>query len=205
MIQARQLILTPAIGCEVIKIRYAFNDNEVIIPVGTKDRWNASASANDVQFSGYFENPELALYMDDRQFGGAVPGLSQLRIQTKSLGTYDFRNGKEGLWPLKGNSALIGTALDPATYGNILLPDDHSPRAVDLLPIFYTGVPNLAPYQLATGKPDGSPLSPGKPFINNFLPTLEDRLRLNMAVPVTPRNSPLILAASVLYKLQYGV
>ena len=75
-------------------------------------------------------------------------------------------------------------------YGNILLPDNHSPRAVDLLPIFYTGVPNLAPYQLATGKPDGSPLSPGKPFINNFLPTLEDRLRLNMAVPVTPRNSP---------------
>jgi hypothetical protein len=163
--------------------------NEVVIPIGSKDKWNASASVNDVQFSPYFENPELALYMDDSQFGGAVPGLAQLRIQTNSLGSFDFRNGKQGLWPLKGNSALIGTALDPATYGNILLPDDHSPRAVDLLPIFYTGVPNLAPYQLATGKPDGSPLSPGKPFINNFLPTLEDRLRLNMAVPVTPRNS----------------
>ena len=74
-------------------------------------------------------------------------------------------------------------------FGNLLLPDNHSPRAVDLLPIFYTGVPNLAPYQLATGKPDGNPLAAGKPFINNFLPTLEDRLRLNMAVPVTPRNS----------------
>jgi hypothetical protein len=34
------------------------------------------------------------------------------------------------------------------------------------------------------------PLAAGKPFINNFLPTLSDMLRLNMAVPVTPRNSP---------------
>src|SRR5207249_11579195 len=30
----------------------------------------------------------------------------------------------------------------------------------------------------------------GKPFINNFLPTFGDMLRLNMAVPVTARNSP---------------
>jgi hypothetical protein len=57
-----------------------------------------------------------------------------------------------------------------------------------LLPIFYTGVPNLAPYQLATGK-NGNPLAAGKPFINNFLPTLGDMLRLNMAVPPTPRTS----------------
>jgi len=163
--------------------------NEVVIPVGMKDKWNASASADDIQFAGYFKNPELALYMDDSQFGGAVPGLAQLRIQTKSLGAFDFRNGKPGLYSLKGTPAVAGTALAEDAFGDLLLPDDHSPRAVDLLPIFYTGVPNLAPYQLATGKPDGSPLSPGKPFINNFLPTLEDRLRLNMAVPPTPRNS----------------
>jgi hypothetical protein len=64
-----------------------------------------------------------------------------------------------------------------------------SPRAVDLLPIFNLGVPNLAPYQLATGK-NGNPLAAGKPFINNFLPTGTDMLRLNMAVPPTPRNDP---------------
>jgi hypothetical protein len=33
-----------------------------------------------------------------------------------------------------------------------------------------------------------NPLAAGKPFMNNFLPTLGDMLRLNMAVPVTPRN-----------------
>ena len=163
--------------------------NEAIIPVGLKDKWNATTPANDLQFAKYFSNPELALYMDDSQFGGAVPSLNALRIQNHSLGVYDFRNGKPGLYSLKGSAAVSGTALDEAAFGTVLLPDNKSPRAVDILPIFYTGVPNLAPYQLATGK-TGGPLSVGKPFINNFLPTLGDMLRLNMAVPPTPRNDP---------------
>ncbi len=152
-------------------------------------------NSNDLQFAKFFTNPELALYMDDSKFGGAVPALNALRVQASSRtdvlpGGFDFRNGRKGLWRLKGNAALVGTALDPATFGNILIPDSMSPRAADILPIFYTGVPNLAPYQLATGKTGGNPLAAGKPFINNFLPTLGDMLRLNMAVPVTPRNSP---------------
>ncbi|HQW10877.1 MAG TPA: DUF4331 domain-containing protein [Saprospiraceae bacterium] len=162
--------------------------NEAVIPLESKDLWNAVTPDNDLQFAKYFTNPELALYMDDAQFGKAVPALNALRIQKASLGSFDFRNGQSGLYALKGTAAVAGTALDDAIFGTILLPDDHSPRAVDLLPIFYTGVPNLAPYQLATGKA-GNPLAAGKPFINNFLPTLGDMLRLNMAVPVTPRNS----------------
>lgn len=163
--------------------------NEAIIPIGSKDRWNATTPYNDGQFIPFFENPELALYMDASAFGSAVPGLSNLRIQSNSLGAFDFRNGHQGLYPIKGSLATVGTAFDPLLgYADILLPDNHSPRAADILPIFYTGVPNLAPYQLATGKTVG-PLSAGKPFINNFLPTLGDMLRLNMAVPVTSRTS----------------
>lgn len=163
--------------------------NEAIIPIGQKDKWNFTETNNEDSFKKFFVNPELALYMDDSQFGGAVPGLSKLRIQTNSLGMFDFRNGKKGLFPLKGSPAVAGTALDDAAFGNYLLPDSMSPRAVDLLPIFHTGVPNLRPYQLATGK-NGNPLAAGKPFINNFLPSFGDMLRLNMAVPVTDRNSP---------------
>ncbi len=165
--------------------------NEAIIPVGMKDKWNATYpnTSQDLSFASYFKNPELALYMDQSAFGAAVPSLNALRIQTNSLGSFDFRNGKKGLYSLKGSAAVQGTALDDALYGTILLPDSMSPRAVDLLPIFYTGVPNVRPYQLATGK-NGNPLAAGKPFINNFLPTLGDMLRLNMAVPVTPRNDP---------------
>ncbi|MEO6220991.1 MAG: DUF4331 domain-containing protein, partial [Ginsengibacter sp.] len=126
--------------------------NEVIIPIGDKDNWNAKQTNDEAAFAQYFKNPELALYMDDSQFGTAVPGLSALRIQTNSLGMFDFRNGKPGLFPLKGTAAVAGTALDDAIFGTLLLPDNVSPRAVDILPIFYTGVPNLRPYQLATGK-----------------------------------------------------
>ena len=66
-------------------------------------------------------------------------------------GGFDFRNGADGLFPLKGNAALNGTALADAAFGGYLL-QDKQPRSVDLLPIFHTGVPNLPPYQLATGK-----------------------------------------------------
>jgi hypothetical protein len=127
--------------------------------------------------------------MDDSLFGGAVPAFGKLRIQHKSLGSFDFGNGKNGLYGLKGNAALAGTALDDAVFGTLLLPGPGKPRSVDLWPIFHTGVPNVIPYQLATGK-NGNPLAAGKPFINNFLPNGGDMLRLNMAVPMTPRNSP---------------
>jgi len=180
--------------------------NEAVIPVGMKDKWNVTSpyNNNDLQFASYFKNPELALYMDDSKFGGAVPSLKGLRIQSKSLGSFDFRNGHKGLYGLKGSAAVAGTALDDAAYGTILLPDSTSPRAVDLLPIFYTGVPNVKPYQLATGK-GGNPLAAGKPFINNFLPTLGDMLRLNMAVPVTPRNDPKFSSLGIIQAAVLGL
>ena len=165
--------------------------NEVVIPIGAKDRWNSSNPyTDDINYQAFYENPELALYMDASAFGPAVPGLSALRIQTNSLGSYDFRNTHTGLYPLKFTPFVVGTALDPlGPYGNFLLPNASSPRAVDIKPIFLTGVPNAIPYQLATGK-TGGPLSAGKPFINNFLPVIGDMLRLNMAVPVTSRTDP---------------
>ncbi len=178
--------------------------NEAVIPVGAKNRWNASAVTGDSVFAKYFKNPELALYMDDSQFGSAVPSLNALRIQQRSLGSYDFRNGKKGLAGLRGNAALDGTALSNANFGAYLLPDTVSPRAVDLLPIFNTGVPNLRPYQLATGK-GGNPLAAGKPFINNFLPTFGDMLRLNMAVPVTPRSDPNFNSLGLVYAAVLGL
>jgi hypothetical protein len=164
--------------------------NEAVIPIGEKDEWNSRTPYNEnpAHFE-FFYNPELALYMDDDLFGGAVPAFAALRIQKASLGAFDFTNGADGLYGLKGSAAVAGTALDDAIFGNLLLPKAGAPRSVDLWPIFHTGVPNLAPYQLATGK-GGNPLAAGKPFINNFLPNGGDMLRLNMATPVTPRNSP---------------
>ncbi len=167
--------------------------NEAVVPVGSKDLWNTITPYQDLSFlstfGNYFYNPELALYMDDTYFGTAIPALTPLRIQRNSLGTFGFGNGQDGLYPLKGTPAVAGTALDDAVFGTLLLPAPASPRSVDLWPAFHTGVPNLRPYQLATGK-NGDPLAAGKPFVNNFLPNGGDMLRLNMAVPVTSRFSP---------------
>ena len=190
--------------------------NEVINPVGAKDAWNARTPGNEAAATdGYLSNPELGLYMADdvpvngaapkpagqTYYGEAIPNIAKLRIQSKSLAGrpgfgngFDFRNGAAGLSALYSNAAgaNAGTAFAPAPagFGEYLLNSGvaGSPRSVDIKPIFHTGVPNLIPYQLATGK-KGNPLAAGKPFINNFLPVVGDMLRLNMAVPATSRTS----------------
>ena len=183
--------------------------NEAVIPIGDKDRWNAVTpySEEEQSFVQYFANPELALYMDDSQFGGAVPALSALRIQTMSYpavgdvdgdGTagFDFRNTMDGVYDLvEAGVDLSGTAFAVPVQPGLAGPGQ--PRLADVFPTFYYGVPNAVPYQLATGKTAG-PLSPGKPFIHNFLPITQDgegrlyggdMLRLNMATPVTDRST----------------
>src|SRR6478735_212874 len=115
--------------------------NEAVVPIGQKDLWNALTPYQEAGlrvhpnkkfdvFTNYFYNPELALYMDDSQFGGAVPAFMPLRIQSKSLGAFDFRNGKDGLFGLKGSDAVKGTALDDAIAGTLLLPGPGKPRSV---------------------------------------------------------------------------
>ncbi len=166
--------------------------NEAVIAIRDKDEWNRMTPYDelmDTEMDEYFYNPELGLYMDDDLFGGVVPAFSALRIQEASLGAFDFTNGADGLFGLKGTAAVEGTALDDNVFGTLLLPAAGKPRSVDLWPAFFTGVPNVVPYQLATGK-EGNPLAAGKPFVNNFLPNGGDMLRLNMAVPVTQRDDP---------------
>ncbi len=193
--------------------------NEVIIPVGMKDKWNATSpyDAREQDFVQYFANPEVALYMGNGAFGPAVPNLSDaLTIPTNSypaIGDVDgdgsvgfnFNNGADGVFDLvEAGVDLSGTAfavpLQPAgTDSPSALAGRGEPRRADIFPIFYFGVPNLIPYQLVVGK-DAGPLSTGKPFINNFLPVTQtpdgnlwggDMLRLNMAVPPTDRSSGL--------------
>lgn len=182
--------------------------NEVIIPIGYKDLWNSMTPYEDLSklkiFGNFFYNPELALYMDDAFFGGAVPAFKSLRIQKNSLGDFGFGNQQNGLFILKNNPILDGTALADAAFGKLLLPGPNSPRSVDLWPIFNTGVPNMRPYQLATGK-NGNIDAPGKPFVNNFLPNGGDMLRLNMAVPTTERNSSLFSSLGLVQAAVLGL
>ena len=115
---------------------------------------------------------------------------------------FDFRNGADGLAVLTA-AQRAGTVFADPVYGPLLL-QAGKPRSVDILPIFLTGVPNMIPFQLATGK-GGNPLAAGKPFINNFLPVVGDMLRLNMAVPTTPRNSPDFSSEGLLAAAKLGL
>ena len=181
--------------------------NEAVIPIGRKDFWNSLSPYDEISettLDEFFYNPELALYMDDDLFGTAVPALTPLRIQRDALQAFDFGNGQDGLYALKGSPAVAGTALDDNIFGTLLLPAPGKPRSVDLWPAFHTGVPNFPPYQLATGK-NGNPLASGKPFINNFLPNGGDMLRLNMAVPVTDRNDPAFSSLGVIQAAVLGL
>jgi hypothetical protein len=195
-------------------------------PIGAKDAWNAATPYAEAAITDdYLSNPELGLYMatgaanGTTYYGGAVPGLGALRIQSASLAGspglpaagFDFRNGAAGLNGLAGNAALAGTALAANAYGPYLL-RAGKPRSVDILPIFHTGVPNAIPYQLATGKTARNPLSAGKPFINNFMLANAtaanpggDMLRLNMAVPPTARNSADFSSEGLLYAAVLGL
>ncbi|MEM1057148.1 MAG: DUF4331 family protein [Bacteroidota bacterium] len=207
--------------------------NEVIIPIGRKDEWNATSpyDALEQDYAQYFVNPELANYMGN---GAApVPPLGDaFQVQTNAYPALnldgdgnpsnqgsglDFTNGADGafaVFPLiaSGDLDIDGTAFAVPTRPTqpgvpTALIGEGEPRRLDVLPILYFGVPNAAPYQLATGKPglvadtddDGAlEFTQGKPFINNFLPITAtpdgglwggDMLRLNMAVPATDRSS----------------
>src|SRR5450432_4519739 len=54
--------------------------NEAVVPIGYKDYWNSLTPYQDLSklsiFGKFFYNPELALYMDDAQFGGAIPAFA---------------------------------------------------------------------------------------------------------------------------------
>lgn len=172
--------------------------NDIVVPQGQRDFWNSvqPGSLAENNFLPLFRNPEFGLYVDSSSngYGAAFPGLTNyLHVQSFSIpapgyGPYDFRNTKAGLWSLAGTAAVNGTAFDPTTYGGWYLPNANSPRAVDMMPWFMTGIPNLPPYQLAVQKGGNNPLNAGKPFANNFFPLIGDMLRLNMATPTTPRT-----------------
>ncbi|MEL6443774.1 MAG: DUF4331 family protein [Bacteroidota bacterium] len=202
----------PTVSGDLVQVSRLGNPlvNEAVIPIGDKDRWNAVTpySAEEQEFVQYFANPELALYMGNGAFGAAVPALSgDLVIPTNSYPAvgdvdgdgsdgFNFNNGADGVYDLvEAGVDFTGTAFAVPLQPGLAGPGQ--PRLADVFPIFYYGVPNLIPYQLATGK-TGGPLSAGKPFINNFLPVTAapdgalyggDLLRLNMATPTTDRMS----------------
>ncbi|HEY6170684.1 MAG TPA: DUF4331 domain-containing protein, partial [Candidatus Kapabacteria bacterium] len=80
--------------------------NEAIIPIGMKDKWNASSPydrASEASFEDYFTNLELTLYTGGAAYsayGGAIPSLEALKVDSAAFkgavapNGFDFRLGK---------------------------------------------------------------------------------------------------------------
>ena len=105
--------------------------NEVIIPLGQKDEWNASGPADDAEYEQYYLNPELAaiintIYPDlpdarttERTdlvliLGQGVPTLNQ----TNTEGLHDMLRLNMGVPPTENPEALGVVAGDLAGFPN---------------------------------------------------------------------------------------
>ena len=170
--------------------------NEVINPIGGKDAWNRTTPYAEAAITDdYLSNPELGLYVaDNAPVAPQRPSPPARPTSARPCRPWPRCASKPSRWraarpaghwlrlpqrrgrpvPAQRHGAVAGTALADAAFGNYLLVAGK-PRSVDIKPIFHTGVPNLPPYQLATGKAGGNPLAAGKPFVNNFLPLTSAR------------------------------
>ena len=159
--------------------------NEVIIPLGQKDAWNASNPADDAQYQQYYENSELAAIIntiypslpDARTtgrtdltliLGQGVPGLNQ----TNTAGLYDMLRLNLAVLPTAKPNPWGALAADLGGFpnGRRLTDDvvDIELRAVadgygKFLAKNY-GLPNLSPNNLVG---DGCNVN-DKPFLKSF-------------------------------------
>ena len=101
--------------------------NEVVIPVGLKDRWNASPPAGDGQFLPYVNDPEVphllnAIYGLDVPDTSGDPGIQRDDLIAVFLTGVDGLNKPEGVTPseqLRLNMSIDPCEADCSTLGVI--------------------------------------------------------------------------------------
>lgn len=92
--------------------------NEVLIPLGKKDLWNASDPRNDAQFLGHYTNPELAGLVNL-----LYPGLPDTPTSSRSDLVAVLLTGVPGLnstGDVKADLLRLNTAIPPAATPNRL-------------------------------------------------------------------------------------
>ena len=110
--------------------------NEVVIPLGNKDKWNASKPANDAQFAEYVANPEL---------GGLLKALYGIKVPPQgAFGSKDQRDDLIAIF-LTGIPDLTKPGqVKPAELLrlNLAVPPTASPKALGVLAGDNQGYPN---------------------------------------------------------------
>ncbi len=106
--------------------------NEVIIPLGQKDEWNASDPADDAQFKDRYLNPELAAIINT-----VYPSLPDARTTDRSDLVLILGQGVPGL-----NATNSGDTLYDLLRLNMGIPPSKNPSRLGVLDGDLAGFPN---------------------------------------------------------------
>jgi hypothetical protein len=116
--------------------------NEVLIPLGKKDRWNTLAPSDDKIFASYFANPELAGLLPVL-YPGVFPHLAGLVKSGQARADLEailLTGIPPGIIP--GFQNNMGSTLADMLRLNTAIPPAHSPNILGLIGGDAAGFPN---------------------------------------------------------------
>ncbi|WIG61355.1 MAG: hypothetical protein OJF49_004103 [Ktedonobacterales bacterium] len=113
--------------------------NEVIVPIGDKDRWNALDPKDDSQFLKYVQHPELAGLLPVL-YPGVFPNLAALTAVRADLVAILLTGIPAGLIP--GFQNFTGPTPADLLRLNMAIPPSSSPNILGLLGGDLAGFPN---------------------------------------------------------------
>jgi Domain of unknown function (DUF4331) len=113
--------------------------NEVVVPMGSKDRWNSLPPSADKQFLKYVEHPELAKLLPIL-YPGVFPHLAGLKAARADLAAILLTGIPSGLIP--GFQNFTGTTPADMLRLNVAIPPAGSPNIYGILGGDLAGFPN---------------------------------------------------------------
>ncbi|MDQ6775204.1 MAG: DUF4331 domain-containing protein [Actinomycetota bacterium] len=113
--------------------------NEVIVPMGEKDRWNALPAADDGQFLKYVQHPELAGLLPVL-YPGVFPKLAGLSAPRADLVAVLLTGIPSGIVP--GFQNYTGSVYADQLRLNMAIPPAKSPKPLGLIGGDAAGFPN---------------------------------------------------------------
>jgi hypothetical protein len=113
--------------------------NEVIVPLGKKDRWNGTHPAGDWAFAQYVKRPELAGLLPVL-YPGVFPNLAGLKAERADLVAILLTGLPSGIIP--GFQNFTGKTLADMLRLNVAIPPSDKPNALGLLGGDLAGFPN---------------------------------------------------------------
>ncbi len=113
--------------------------NEVIVPMGKKDLWNSLTPADDSQFLGYVQHPELARLLPVL-YPGVFPNLAKLTAERADLVAILLTGIPSGIVP--GFQNYTGSTYADELRLNVAIPPTSNPNPLGLIGGDLAGFPN---------------------------------------------------------------